>query len=313
MVAWWNHDIDNPRCGTIAWDTTSTLLLANFTRTQGVIWDLTDPPQGVVPPYTLLAAHSAPIIALATSPNGRTAATAAEDGTIQLFHLQAGEQHGEIYSRIAGDSGLKQIQWSPNGELIAGRTASAITVWDVDNPNRLCRLDQGPDCQSGVSSFVFSANSRIILAAYEDHTVRVWNVETGDSYVLCDFSDLDLDLPEWAIGSSPTDKEFIIGHNDTVGVFRERSALSLTTGTLKVNDLAYSPDGRYIAAGCDDGCTALWECVNGTSILIAKATGERVRWVRFTQDGMKIVMWSYSNTLRIWDVAEIIEEEEESL
>ncbi|KAJ4861096.1 hypothetical protein T069G_06084 [Trichoderma breve] len=95
--------------------------------------------------------------------------------------------------------------------------------------------------------------------------------------------------------------------------------------TQPARSLAFSPDGSYLAAGCEDGAIWLWDAVTGAKQRILKQHGESVNsicfspkeeliasgsaddiWkVAFSPDGTSLAALSGrgSRTVRMWDIA----------
>jgi hypothetical protein len=71
-----------------------------------------------------------------------------------------------------------------------------------------------------------------------------------------------------------------------------------------VNAVAFSPDGRRVVSGSDDGTLRLWDAATGAA-LGAPLEGPRhwVKAVAFSPDGRHIVSGSADRTLRLWDAA----------
>ncbi len=66
-------------------------------------------------------------------------------------------------------------------------------------------------------------------------------------------------------------------------------------------DLAFSPDGRWVARACP-GCATLHEVATGRTRVLANgpAPGEPVLAVAFAHDGSRVLL-AYGGTVRLWD------------
>jgi RNA polymerase sigma factor (sigma-70 family) len=83
----------------------------------------------------------------------------------------------------------------------------------------------------------------------------------------------------------------------------------LRLGTLRwrhggrVMSVAFSPDGKTLAAGGVDQLIHLRDVATGKSLRTFRGHAEQVSCVRFTQDGKSLVSFGLDAMLRIWDVA----------
>jgi WD40 repeat protein len=65
--------------------------------------------------------------------------------------------------------------------------------------------------------------------------------------------------------------------------------------------LAFSPDGRALAIGTDDGSIRIWEMPGGHERAILKGHNAVVRSVAFSADARRLVSTSESRSIMLWD------------
>jgi WD40 repeat protein len=69
----------------------------------------------------------------------------------------------------------------------------------------------------------------------------------------------------------------------------------------EVTSVAYSPNGKYIASGSDDGTVRVWDATTATLRHTLTGHDSRVTSVSFSPDGKYIASGSYDWTVRVWD------------
>ena len=69
-----------------------------------------------------------------------------------------------------------------------------------------------------------------------------------------------------------------------------------------VNSVAFSPDGRRIVSGSQDGMVRLWDAATGAEQQVLEGHASKVRTVSFSPDGSLIASGSFMD-IRLWDAA----------
>jgi hypothetical protein len=66
--------------------------------------------------------------------------------------------------------------------------------------------------------------------------------------------------------------------------------------------VAFSPDGRRVAAASDDLGIHLWDVASGKEIARLQGHRDRIRSVAFSPDGTRLASGSDDKSVRLWDV-----------
>jgi hypothetical protein len=69
-----------------------------------------------------------------------------------------------------------------------------------------------------------------------------------------------------------------------------------------VNDAVFSPDGRRIAAGGNQGRVSVWDVTDGRRLLSFAGHRGAVMGVAFSPDGSRLASTSFDTTVRLWDL-----------
>jgi WD40 repeat protein len=112
---------------------------------------------------------------LAWSPDGTRIATAAWDGTVQLFDPRS----GLATALLVRHSGyVHTLAWAPSGRILAtGAGDGVVRLWWLDATSRKAMTLIG---HTGyIMALEWSSDEQLVISAGADGTIRVWEVVTG--------------------------------------------------------------------------------------------------------------------------------------
>jgi WD40 repeat protein len=255
-----------------------------------------------------LTGPEGPIREVAFSPDGHALASAGDDGTIRLWNADTHEQIGKPLGRHDGT--VLDIAFSPDGKTLAsGSDDGTIGLWDVDARRRLAARFVG---DAGiVSSVAFSPDGRRLAAGTDRGGVQLWDANVH----------VRIDSPTFSTAGSPLAVAFspdgralaagdsgghvtlwhLAGNQQSASVELRSAPVELRQNDYSIEAVAFSPDGRTVAAGSDENIVVLWDARTGESTAELAGHGDSVLSVAFSPDGKTLASGSVDNTVRLWD------------
>jgi WD40 repeat protein len=277
--------------------------------------------------YTLLG-HSGFILSVAWSPDSSRLVTGSSDGTAKVWEIRS-DGVGERWSFSAQEtkSGIVGVAFSPDGTRVMAGDASrsAVQVWDL-GPTGDAEWANLPAPGYPAAEFMPDGR-RVLTSSWEGRldrraagAVTIWDLQTGREFRTIGPATDYFNFESFAV--SPDGSSIALGGNSERGEPGGASAArAWDTSTGKelwrighdrtVNEVAFSPDGKYVA-------TADWE---GTAKIVDRS-GQVIRVlggaseyeydfnlsdVAFSSDGHLVATAEFNNRggerVRVWDWA----------
>lgn len=226
-------------------------------------------------------------------------ASTAGDRTIQLWR----EQQLVEFRHIQGDSHLcpTRLALSPSGELLAVIYLNKphVDVWHTDTRTRAARL--APSGHT-VTAIAFSADGNSLLSTDVAGSATVWEVGTWRPTAL----GVPDSVYRSAIAVSSRDGRIAVGDAAGKLVIWEPQTHSLVAGlkghdSMPIVDLAFTPDGSWLASAGWDKTIHLWDMQEAKLAHVLRGHQGIVYCVRFSPDGSRLASTGADGTVRLWN------------
>lgn len=277
------------------------------------IWDLSREEPGMTP--RVYRSHRRAIQQLATSSDSQhfLALSSDRDRRWSLWNRSTGLRFS-IADTAAFSEAIDRattIAWNPQAEMavVAGSDGSVLllTVSGGEVTSNQIQFTGLP-----VHAITFSANGEQLLVAGE-----AGQIENIDITSLTDGSAIAPVHPSvgdsrlLVIEANPVTSEFAAGSDDggvLIGTPEQERRWLAGSHRGAVNDLAYSPDGNFLASGSDDRSIRVWSrspdghFEESPRVLVRHE--DRVRDVTFSRDSRSLLSVSDDATAIVWSVTD---------
>lgn len=237
------------------------------------------------------------------SPDGSLFLVAYVDGRVKLWDTETWENLAD-WQIAPPDTSITKAIFHPDGRTFATidygpHTENDIRLWSISN-------------QECVRHFVghtkalwhieFTADGGAMVSSSDDHTIRLWDVNTGAELHSVHGGDQPVSIMRF----SPDGRYLLCA--DSAGNIAMRYAASLeevyripNAHRNIIRDVAFSRDGEYFFTGSYDEQIRMWETQTGRPQRTLTGHLGEVRSIQFTHDGSLLMSSSTDGTIRLWN------------
>lgn len=212
------------------------------------------------------------LTAIALSRDRRFLATAIHEWKkvypIQMWNADTGSH---LLSLTGHPQRIKFLALSPDGKTLASCDYESIHLWNVDTATHRATF-KAPG--TGFSALIFSPNGKLLASGCGDGSVRLWNATAKQQ-----------------------------GFGGKIGQFLP--TLMLKEHKEDVSTLAFSPNGKKLLTGSDDGTIRAWDTTTGKQKFTCTGHLDRVLGIAASeQEGIlsSVHSWSWYTQILHWNL-----------
>ena len=222
---------------------------------------------------------------------------------------------GKVVGRVADLPGTSvKLAVSPDGTTLAVAIGVGQTAKEADHTE--VRVYLGPNWKERKRwnahegkfpwrcSVAFAPDGKTIATGGADQMVRRWDVNTGKEIGTA------IRLYKYANKVAYLEKDTLLTFDsqNTIKCWNPATGkpkLEFAGSESHLTALAYSPDGRHVAAGGGGGDATIrvWEVASGKLVAHLKAQLSDITTLRFSPDGKQIASGDSGGAARLWDWA----------
>lgn len=195
-----------------------------------------------------------------------SATPAADAGHVILWDLETGKLKHDL---VGHRSLVRSVAFHPNGKwLVSSSTDGSVILWDVHQGKSLGLLHQFDQM---VAKLSFRPDGKYLTAACADNHVAVW-----------DFSEVELNENGLVASRTP---DHLLGQN-------KKSVWSV----------AWSPDGKILASGAEQGVVVFWDGDSLEHLTTLRTGTGQLRDLCFSHDQRFLVGAAYQTPTLVLDL-----------
>ena len=240
---------------------------------------------------------------VAFSPEGDVLLAGWRDQRVVIWDAQTGE---ERFSMEGHSGPLTSVAWSPDGKWLAsGSEDETVIVWDATTGEQVRvlegytgaaeRVGWSPQGHVGITSSWYD------LVVWDVTAEGVDSAENFINPMRSPRSDLDSTPQRDMVAKTLADGTLEVSFTESTGIaWWDEPVHMLSDETSVIGQLMWSPEGRRLASGSQDGKVILWDGRAGLILSTLEGQESAISSLAWSPDGDLLAAGSVDGTLIVW-------------
>jgi WD40 repeat protein len=253
--------------------------------------------------------HTAAVDRVAVSSDGRQAASAGRDGFVRLWQLRTG---AEVRAIPFGTRPCLTLAFAPDGRRILAGVADRLLAWDAGTG---AAAGEVPIGSAEFFGLALSTDVRTLVGIRRGQNGTLFRFDVTQKERP---KTLSVDTLPGAVACSPDGLRFATGEVGSIALWDatgKREPVRLKWPDVTCGPVAFSPDGRLVAAAAEDGALRIWNVSDGRTVRLLRGAGHPASALAFTPDGRTLLVANgadrsgklASPIVRGWEIASGLE------
>jgi WD40 repeat protein len=249
------------------------------------------------------AGPRAAVTGVSLSGDGRWLASGSALGMIYLWDARTGK---EVRHWSCPGGGDVLLTFAPDARSLASVSSNndAVRIWDPNVGKEIMNLPADPG--DPVLCLAYAPDGIKLAIGRHSGKAELWDLKEKSIV-----QELKLGAPVYALAFEQEGKLVALAGGNKIGLFevdtgREvRAFNSKSEGTPAsmpaIASLAFSSDGKTLAAGCYDAVIRLYDITTGKEKKAMEGHGNVAYALAFSGDGRTLASASFDKTVRLWE------------
>jgi WD40 repeat protein len=256
----------------------------------------------------LLIGHATAVTTVGFSPDGTKIVTGSTDRTARVWLTET----GRLWRTLTGhaDTVKSAFFTSAGTQTVTAGADGTVRVWDPGTAPDLTPVIRQ---NAPIKALDVSPDASRLLIGDATGRVRIWSIPqrrflggvrtapvTGVAFGPKGAA-LRVSEPDRAVAYSPA--AGLIAYAESKGIRVQGRRTFRLIPPSETSSIAFSRDGKLLAAGADDGSVRLWSSRNGKLVRTLRGHHDEVLSVTFSPDGKELLSGSRDGDARIWNLS----------